>query len=64
MKRIRTRKAKQEDTSEKGTGFRLGERGIRDVCGQVLKSVQRGEEFFDGEVWWVNGGEENVGDVV
>ena len=47
-----------------GTGFRSGERGVDDECGQIPMSVRRGEEFVDGEIGCSIGREENVGDVV
>ena len=63
-KRIKTRKVKQEDVSNIGTGFHLGERGVRDECGQVLIAVREREEVVDREIRCSIGGEENVGYIV
>ena len=40
VEQIKTRKVKQEDVSNIGTGSHLEERGVRDECGQVLISIQ------------------------
>ena len=55
---------KQEGATKNGTEFCLREQGIGDKCGLVLKSVRRGKEFVDGEIWWVVRREENVGYIV
>ena len=39
-KRIKMRKVKQEDVSIIETGFRLGEMGVGDECGQIQMSVR------------------------
>ena len=39
VKRIKTRKVRQEDISDIGTGSCLEEQGVRDKCGRVLISV-------------------------
>ena len=60
----KTRMVKQEDASNIGTDRVSGARGIWEECGWVRVSVQRGEEFVDGEIGSSIGREENVGYVV
>ena len=62
--RIKTGKVKQDDATKNRTEFHLRDQGIGDECGLVPKSVWRGEEFFDGEIWLSVGGKENVGDIM
>ena len=60
----RRKKVKQEDASNIGTDRVSEVRDIGDECGWVRVSVQRGEEFVNGEIWSSIGGKENVGYVV
>ena len=61
---IRTRKAKQGNSSKSRTGFCLREWGIGDECGKVPVPVWRSEEFVNGEIQLGVRRKENVGDVV
>ena len=44
--------------------FCLREQGIWDKRGKVTETFQGGEEFLDGKVWWIVGGQENIGDIL
>ena len=59
-----TRKVKQRSASIMGMEFCLRERGVGDESGKVLVSVQRSEEFVNGEIQLRVRREENVGDVM